>query len=144
MDQLSRDFIESQIETRHWRWIGKATAKAIDEGLGAVERLEKSAEGIRLKILRDEIQELLDQPPYGLPSKEVLDTPVDQLGLSMRARNCLARAEITTVGELCSKTELDLLSVRDLGELTFREICTALMKKGLRLSVEKPRPPPFG
>jgi len=64
--QLAKEVVDSQIEVRHWRWIGKAMVDAVDSVLAAVDHLPKSVEGIRMKILRDEMQELLDNPPDGI------------------------------------------------------------------------------
>src|SRR6266511_3084881 len=41
-----------------------------------------------------------------------LDTPIEELDLSVRSYNCLKREGITTVGELVTKSEADLLDIR--------------------------------
>ena len=63
---------------------------------------------------------------------EKYNMPVEQLDLSVRTMNCLRRAGITTVGELISKGEKELLALRNFGQKSKREIDERL--KGLGLS----------
>ncbi|HLV10327.1 MAG TPA: DNA-directed RNA polymerase subunit alpha [Halanaerobiales bacterium] len=53
---------------------------------------------------------------------KVLDITIEELELSVRSSNCLKRAGINTVGELISKTEEDLMKVRNLGKKSLQEI----------------------
>ena len=46
---------------------------------------------------------------------KTLDMPIEELDLSVRSYNCLKQAGINTVGELCSKTEEEMMKVRNLG-----------------------------
>ena len=55
------------------------------------------------------------------------------LNLSVRASNCLEIAEVDTVGELLSKTELELLEIRSFGQTSLREIKRKLEDLGLSL-----------
>jgi len=64
---------------------------------------------------------------------EVLSRRTDRLGLSMRSANCLRRAGITTVGELISKTEPEIMRIRNLGKKSFIEIKERLRQLGLSL-----------
>ena len=52
----------------------------------------------------------------------MMDLPIDELELSVRAFNCLKRAEINTIGELTDKTEDELTRVRNLGKKSVDEI----------------------
>ena len=60
--------------------------------------------------------------------------PVEQLDLSVRTNNCLRRASITTVGELISKEEKELLQLRNFGQKSLQEINERLKSLGLSLS----------
>jgi DNA-directed RNA polymerase subunit alpha len=62
---------------------------------------------------------------------ERYNLPVEQLDLSVRTRNCLRRANITTVGELVSKEERELLSLRNFGQKSMQEIVERLAELGL-------------
>ena len=63
----------------------------------------------------------------------LLDTPVTDFELSVRARNCLKKMQIRTLGDLLKITEAELLSYKNFGETSLVEIKTMLASKGLRL-----------
>jgi DNA-directed RNA polymerase subunit alpha len=67
------------------------------------------------------------------PSNAVLDTPVTDFELSVRARNCLKKMQIRTLGDLLKITEAELLSYKNYGEQSLVEIKAMLSQKGLRL-----------
>ena len=63
----------------------------------------------------------------------LLDTPVTDFELSVRARNCLKKMQIRTLGDLLRITEAELLSYKNFGETSLVEIKHMLTIKGLRL-----------
>ena len=63
----------------------------------------------------------------------VLDIPVTDFELSVRARNCLKKMNIRTLGDLVSTTEVDLLGYKNFGETSLKEIKEMLTAKGLKL-----------
>jgi len=63
----------------------------------------------------------------------VLETPVGDLNLSVRARKCLARLGLVSIGELVSKTADELLSVRNFGVTSLNEVRAKLGEMGIRL-----------
>ena len=63
----------------------------------------------------------------------LLDTPVTDFELSVRARNCLKKMQIRTLGDLLKITEAELLSYKNFGETSLVEIKTMLASKGFRL-----------
>ncbi len=63
----------------------------------------------------------------------LLDTPVTYFELSVRARNCLKKMQIRTLGDLLKISEAELLSYKNFGETSLTEIKTMLASKGLRL-----------
>jgi DNA-directed RNA polymerase subunit alpha len=67
------------------------------------------------------------------PSSAILDTPVTDFELSVRARNCLKKMQIRTLGDLLKITEAELLSYKNFGEQSLVEIKSMLASKGLRL-----------
>ena len=67
-----------------------------------------------------------------------LDMRIEELDLTVRARNCLDSARIETVGELISKTDQDLLSVRSFGRTSLREVKRRLEELGLTLGTPLP------
>lgn len=63
----------------------------------------------------------------------LLDTPVTDFDLSVRARNCLKKMNIRTLGDLVRVTESELLSYKNFGETSLTEIKEMLSSRGLRL-----------
>lgn len=66
----------------------------------------------------------------------VLDIPVTDFELSVRARNCLKKMNIMTLGDLVRTTEAELLGYKNFGETSLKEIKDMLAAKGLRLGQE--------
>ena len=59
--------------------------------------------------------------------------PVEQLNLSVRTLNCLRRGNINTVGELMSKTQKELMSLRNFGIKSKQELEERLTSLGLSM-----------
>lgn len=74
-------------------------------------------------IGKDDAAEAEAEPDQDKVNEDaVRDLPIDELELSVRAFNCLKRAEINTIGELTDKTEDELTRVRNLGKKSVDEI----------------------
>ncbi|MBO8414313.1 MAG: DNA-directed RNA polymerase subunit alpha [Firmicutes bacterium] len=58
------------------------------------------------------------------------DTPIEELELSVRSYNCLKRASISTINELCNRTEEELVKVRNLGKKSLKEVKEKLEAHG--------------
>ncbi len=65
--------------------------------------------------------------------RKLLNMSVNEIELSVRAANCLNNANISTVGELASKTEADMLKYRNFGKKSLTEIRAKLVQLGLSL-----------
>jgi len=63
----------------------------------------------------------------------LLETPVTDFELTVRARNCLKKMQIRTLGDLLKVSEAELLSYKNFGETSLVEIKYMLKSKGLRL-----------
>jgi len=63
----------------------------------------------------------------------VLDIAVTDFELSVRARNCLKKMNIRTLGDLVTTTEVELLGYKNFGETSLKEIKDMLSAKGLHL-----------
>jgi len=63
----------------------------------------------------------------------VLDIPVTDFELSVRARNCLKKMSIRSLGDLVRTTEPELLGYKNFGETSLKEIKDMLNAKGLHL-----------
>ena len=66
--------------------------------------------------------------------EKVMEMNIDELELSVRSYNCLKRAGINTVEELCSKTPEDMMKVRNLGRKSLEEVLAKLKELGLQLN----------
>ncbi len=69
------------------------------------------------------------------PAKDkVLEMTIEELDLSVRSYNCLKRAGINTVDELISKTEEEMMKVRNLGRKSLEEVVQKLDTLALKLA----------
>ncbi|MCL2437903.1 MAG: DNA-directed RNA polymerase subunit alpha [Coriobacteriia bacterium] len=64
-----------------------------------------------------------------------LDTPIEELDLSVRAYNCLKRQGVNTIGQLTECTENDLMNVRNFGAKSIEEVKDKLIDMGLNLKI---------
>ncbi len=64
---------------------------------------------------------------------KILDMTIEELELSVRSFNCLKRAGISTVGDLISKSEEDMMRVRNLGRKSLDEVINKLASLGFSL-----------
>ena len=68
---------------------------------------------------------------------KVLEMTIEELDLSVRSFNCLKRANINTVEDLISKTEDEMMKVRNLGRKSLEEVINKLAMMGLHLAGEE-------
>jgi len=66
---------------------------------------------------------------------QILRTPITDFELSVRARNCLNKMNIVTLGDLVRQTEQELLAYKNFGETSLTEIKEILSSKNLRLGM---------
>jgi DNA-directed RNA polymerase subunit alpha len=75
---------------------------------------------------------------------QILETPISDFELSVRSRNCLKKMNIDTLGDLLNISEAELLSYKNFGETSLREVKIILESKSLHLGMtleEKPVQP---
>ena len=65
----------------------------------------------------------------------LLNTPVEELELSVRSSNCLRKENIRTIGELTRKTEDDIAKTRNFGKKSLQEIIEKLQEWNLTLGM---------
>lgn len=95
-----------------------------------------AARGLSLGQLAEEQRE--PDPPLDLSSmtpdqQAVLDRPISDLNLSVRARKCMVRLGINTIGELIRKTGDDLLECKNFGVTSLTEVRAKLEPLNLKL-----------
>ena len=85
-----------------------------EEELGAIEYLEE--------IIQKEIKNIRRKPNIEVAINVEKDIPIDYLGLSVRAKNCLKSANIEYYSQLFYKTEEELMLIKHMGVTTLREL----------------------
>ncbi len=73
----------------------------------------------------------------GDDKEKVLEMTIEELDLSVRSFNCLKRAGINTVEDLITKTEDDMMKVRNLGRKSLEEVIAKLDSLGFTLASEE-------
>ncbi|CAI9406702.1 MULTISPECIES: DNA-directed RNA polymerase subunit alpha [Aestuariimicrobium] len=104
-----------------------SAGRTLVELFGLARELNVDAEGI--EIGPSPVDEQLAQD---------LALPVEDLNLSQRSYNCLKRDGIHTVGELLSRSEQDLLDIRNFGSKSIDEVKQKLAELGLALKDSAP------
>jgi len=91
---------------------------------------------IDFEIVFKEREEIPQVPSEADKLKELLNKSISSLGLPSRITNILAGEKITTIGDLVTKTEEDLLGYKNLGTKSLEEIKNALNSIGLTLGIK--------
>ncbi len=126
------DKLVLDVETKNCMRARDAVAsagKTLVELFGLARELNVDAEGIDI-----------GPSPTDAFVAEQLNTPIEQLDMTVRSYNCLKREGIHTVGELITRSEADLLDIRNFGAKSIDEVKVKLVGLGLAL---KDSPPGF-
>ena len=99
-----------------------SAGKTLVELFGLARELNLDAEGIDI-----------GPSPQDELVAEQLSTPIESLDLTVRSFNCLKREGIHTVGELISRSEADLMDIRNFGSKSIEEVKDKLRSLGLAL-----------
>ena len=79
------------------------------------------------------------------PEDPTSQIPIEELNLSVRAYNCLKRAQINTVADLLEYSQDDLLEIKNFGQKSAEEVIDALQQRlGITLGEGKMKDPPSG
>jgi DNA-directed RNA polymerase subunit alpha len=106
-----------------------SAGKTLVELFGLARELNVDAEGIEVGPSPQEQENLAN-----------FSMPIEEMELTVRSYNCLKREGIHTVGELISRSEADLLDIRNFGAKSIDEVKMKLAQMGLAL---KDSPPGF-
>ena len=68
--------------------------------------------------------------------QKTLETPIEELDLSVRAYNCLKRDAIHTLQDLTSKSESEMMKIRNLGKKSLKEVIDKVKDMGLKFREE--------
>ena len=70
------------------------------------------------------------------PKQKALETAIEDLDFSVRAYNCLKRAGIHTLQDLVSKSDSDIMKIRNLGKKSLKEVLDKVKELDLTLKEE--------
>lgn len=98
-------------------------AKVLSEHLSLFIDLSENAKTAEVMVEKEDNEK-----------EKVLEMSIDELELSVRSFNCLKRAGINTVEELCNRTPEDMMKVRNLGRKSLEEVLAKLKELGLELN----------
>ncbi|MCH9719839.1 MAG: DNA-directed RNA polymerase subunit alpha [Actinomycetia bacterium] len=104
-----------------------SAGRTLVELFGLARELNVEAEGLDLGPSPEEEED-----------NALLATSIDTLNLSVRSHNCLKREGIQTVGELITRSEADLLDIRNFGSKSIDEVKDKLVEMGLALRDSPP------
>lgn len=91
-------------------------------------------ENISLDTKREEKEAVVDEETLQL--RKVLNTPLEDLELSVRAFNCLKAAKINSLSELVQYTQEELMKFRNFGQKSLSEIEQVLHERGLGFGMD--------
>ena len=101
-------------------------AKVMTSHLNLFIDLSEATKNTQVMIEKEESQKV-----------KVLETSIEELELSVRSFNCLKRAGIATVEDLISKSQADMMKVRNLGKKSLDEVTAKLHSLGLDFAQEE-------
>lgn len=71
------------------------------------------------------------------PIQKTLETPIEELDLSVRAYNCLKRAGHHTLQDLTAMSESEMMKIRNLGKKSLKEVMDKIKEMGLKFRDEE-------
>lgn len=111
-----------------------------DGTLGANDALSQAASLLKeylelfINLSDDKVAEPVLQDNTEGGQEKKLETTIEELDLSVRSFNCLKRAGINTVADLISRSEDEMMKVRNLGRKSFEEVKEKLLSLGFTLT----------
>ncbi len=93
------------------------------------------------KFITEEIEEPFTEEEEEIDAekqriKNLMDTSIEDLNLSVRSYNCLKSADIDTIGQLVQLEEQDLLKFRNFGKKSLAELVEVIEDKGLHFGMD--------
>jgi DNA-directed RNA polymerase subunit alpha len=94
-----------------------------------------ASKGLSLgQLAQEKLPEPVFEPEMMSPDEQaMLDRPISDLNLSVRARKCMIRLGLNTIGELLRRTGDDLLECKNFGVTSLNEVREKLTQNGLKL-----------
>lgn len=108
---------------------------APEDSLAEAAKVAKDHFTIFINFDEDEVSGDEDVDEEEERIRKLLDTPVEELELSVRSSNCLKNANIRSIGDLTSRTEDDIAKTRNFGKKSLQEIKEKLKEWNLSLGM---------
>jgi DNA-directed RNA polymerase subunit alpha len=131
--------VEQRTDFDRWSWTSRpsracvprdavaSAGKTLVELFGLARDLNAAAEGLELGP--SEVDTYM---------AEQFSQPIEALNLSVRSYNCLKREGVHTIGELLTRSEADLMDIRNFGQKSIDEVKDSLAGLGLNLKEARP------
>lgn len=122
----------SEAELMAYKNFGESTLNEIKDML--------AEKGLQIGQAQRQMQQSAREQVYsqlvstaGDEALSILDKPIDELNLSVRARKAIGLLNIATIGDLVARTEAELLGIKNFGQTSLDEIREKLAEQGLAL-----------
>nr|YP_009298074.1 DNA-directed RNA polymerase alpha subunit [Plocamium cartilagineum]AOM68012.1 DNA-directed RNA polymerase alpha subunit [Plocamium cartilagineum] len=127
--RISSTLIQEKLSLEIWTNGSLSPQEAISEGANILTNLFHPLTNIDFKPIND------GNPLYEQQINQVL---IEELQLSVRAYNCLKRAQIHSISDLLDYSQEELLEIKNFGQKSAEEVIEALQEKlGINLPLEK-------
>ncbi|OKH17186.1 DNA-directed RNA polymerase subunit alpha [[Limnothrix rosea] IAM M-220] len=123
------DVVKDRLTLEIWTNGGVKPEEALSQAAAIAVDLFNPLKDLTLEAIQDDYQEDED------PTSQI---PIEELQLSVRAYNCLKRAQINSVADLLDYSQEDLLEIKNFGQKSAEEVIDALKTRlGITLPEEK-------
>ena len=123
------DVVKDRLTLEIWTNGGIKPEEALSQAASIAVELFNPLKDLTLEAIQDDYQEDED------PTSQI---PIEELQLSVRAYNCLKRAQINSVADLLDYSQEDLLEIKNFGQKSAEEVIEALKTRlGITLPEEK-------
>lgn len=123
------DVVKDRLTLEIWTNGGIKPEEALSQAASLAVELFNPLKDLTLEAIQDDYQEDED------PTSQI---PIEELQLSVRAYNCLKRAQINSVADLLDYSQEDLLEIKNFGQKSAEEVIDALKTRlGITLPEEK-------
>ena len=132
-NEMDHDSLTLEVTTDGSISAENAVAKAASIMISYLNYFQDIATDAKVNDTLAEFTNKDGEEPEAPTEPDLNDIKIDVLDLSVRASNCLKRANIYTLGDLVERTEDDLSKIRNLGKKSVDEIIEKLQKEGYDL-----------
>lgn len=107
-----------------------------EEAISQAAQLVRGHMDIYAALGREEEVEIIEEPEPEPEEESELDKSIDTLELSIRSMNCLKNANIKTLRDLVSRSEKEMVEIRNFGEKSLKEVRAKLEAMGFGFGID--------